>query len=206
MLANSSAFGFGITAQSANTKIPLSPYWGVCVNIRNAPETHFMPGAVLIICKAGRNTLPVVFSAPAISPSASPALIIKQAKNKGSSTRTAAFSGVIPFFWRSWKSKSAYAAFFSWFFGSTRVASPMWFNPKPAANSLISAGFPIKIMSATPSASNRSAALRVLSSVPSGRTIRCLSALARAIMSCIKSIAEDILYYLIIVLVIRLQN
>ncbi|EJX01490.1 hypothetical protein EVA_10403 [gut metagenome] len=43
-----------------------------------APLTQVMPGAVLIICKAGRSTSPVVLRAPANWPSASPLLMIMQ--------------------------------------------------------------------------------------------------------------------------------
>ena len=72
------ASGTGVTATSPITRIPFLPYSGACVSNNIAPETQVMPGAVLIICKAGRSTSPVVLRAPANWPSASPFLIIRQ--------------------------------------------------------------------------------------------------------------------------------
>ena len=69
-----------VTAQSAKTMMPFSPYCLLGINMMNAPDTTLMPGAVLMICRAGRSTFPVVFWAPAISPSASPLLIMRQAR------------------------------------------------------------------------------------------------------------------------------
>ena len=47
--ASSEAVGLGNTAQSAKTINPSSPYERSGTNMRNAPETTFTPGAVLII-------------------------------------------------------------------------------------------------------------------------------------------------------------
>ena len=59
---------------------------------------------------------------------------------------------------------------------------------KFSAREPISAGLPIRIMSATSSASTMSAALNVRSSVASGSTMRCLLLLARSMICCTKSI------------------
>ncbi|MPN62890.1 hypothetical protein SDC9_210643 [bioreactor metagenome] len=47
--ASSFAVGFGLTAQSAKTSSPFSPYCGMEVNIKNAPETTEIPGFVFTI-------------------------------------------------------------------------------------------------------------------------------------------------------------
>ena len=78
--ASSSAVGLGSTAQSAQTIKPFSPYSGLLVSNKKAPETTEIPGKVFTICRAGRKTSPVAFLAPATSPSASPLLIIKVAR------------------------------------------------------------------------------------------------------------------------------
>ena len=70
--ASSSAEGSGITAQSPKISTPLSPYCLSGTSIMKAPLTTLIPGAVLMICKAGRSTLPVELIAPATMPSASP--------------------------------------------------------------------------------------------------------------------------------------
>ena len=111
--ANSSAVGLGSTAQSAHTIRPFSPYSGLLVNNKNAPDTTDIPGKVFTICNAGRNTSPVAFFAPATSPSASPLLIIKVARYSGSRTSFKACSFVIPLLLRSSTKRSAYASFFS---------------------------------------------------------------------------------------------
>ena len=72
------ASGMGVTATSPMTSTPFSPYSGFCVIISMAPLTQVMPGAHLIICRAGRSVSPVVDNAPLICPSAPSVLIIIQ--------------------------------------------------------------------------------------------------------------------------------
>ena len=55
MQANSCEVGFWFNAQSANNKIPSSPYCGVFVTMIKKEETNSVPGAVFKICSAGRN-------------------------------------------------------------------------------------------------------------------------------------------------------
>ena len=78
--ASSLLSGLGVTAQSAKMKKPFSPYSLSGEKMRNAPLTTLSPGRVLMSCSAGRSTLPVVLCAPATSPSASPDLIMRQAR------------------------------------------------------------------------------------------------------------------------------
>ena len=106
------ASGFGFTAQSAKSRNPFSPRCLAGVNIRNAPLTMEQPGLVLRIWKAGRMVSAVVPRAPASSPSASPALIIRQPRYKGSCAFFAASSSVMPFALRSSKRRFAYSGIF----------------------------------------------------------------------------------------------
>ena len=76
MAASSSAVGLGITAQSPKIITPSSPHLGSGSSMMKQLDTTLMPGAVLMICSAGRRTLPVELMAPATMPSASPALSI----------------------------------------------------------------------------------------------------------------------------------
>ena len=76
------------------------------------------------------------------------------------------------------------------------VALPMFPNPHFAASSLISAGLPSKIRSATSSVKIILAAFNVRSSVPSGRTIRWRFAFARTTIWLIK-LSIDILNIII---------
>ena len=78
--ANWPASGMGVTATSPMTSTPSSPYSGACVTISMAPLTQVIPGAHLIICRAGRRVSPVVERAPLIWPSASPLLMIRHPK------------------------------------------------------------------------------------------------------------------------------
>ena len=105
--ANSSAVGFGLTAQSANNRNPSSPRCLAGVNIRKAPDTILQPGLVFNIWKAGRIVSAVVPRAPANSPSASPALIIRQPRYSGSCAFFFASSSVMPLALRSSYSKLA---------------------------------------------------------------------------------------------------
>ena len=59
MFASSSAFGHGFTTQSAKTSSPFSPNFVNGLSSRKAEETSFIPGAVLMICSAGRSMSPV---------------------------------------------------------------------------------------------------------------------------------------------------
>ena len=107
------ASGTGVTATSANTSTPFSPYSGLSVIISMAPDTHEMPGAVLMICSAGRRVSPVVESAPEICPSAPSDLIMRQPRYSGFFTISRAFSIVMPFFSRSFVSSAAISSDFS---------------------------------------------------------------------------------------------
>ena len=78
--ASWAASGIGVTATSPMTSTPSSPYCGVWVMRSMAPLTHEMPGAHLMIWRAGRRVSPVVERAPEICPSASPLLIMRQPK------------------------------------------------------------------------------------------------------------------------------
>ena len=72
------ASGIGVTATSPTTSTPSSPY---CFSFEMSsipPLTQVMPGAHLIICRAGRRVSPVVERAPLICPSAPSVLIIMQ--------------------------------------------------------------------------------------------------------------------------------
>ena len=153
-----------------------------------APLTHDMPGAHLIICRAGRNVSPVVLSAPLICPSAPSVLIIIHPRYRGFFTNSRAFSIVIPFFLRSSASKVAYSSALGLFSGSIRVALSILVNPHSLANLCTSSGLPMRIRSATSSARTLSAALNVRSSVASGSTMRCLLLLARSMIFWTKSI------------------
>ena len=121
--ANCLESGFGFTAQSAKSRKPFSPSCLAGVNIRNAPLTIEHPGRVFRIWKAGRIVSAVVPRAPANSPSASPALIIKQPRYKGSCAFFFASSSVMPFALRNSKSRFAYSGIFGSFNGSTILAS-----------------------------------------------------------------------------------
>ena len=66
MSASWAGSGFGVTAQSANSSTRSARL------IRKAPETVFMPGSVLMTCRAGRMVLAVVWLAPDTRPSAPP--------------------------------------------------------------------------------------------------------------------------------------
>ena len=143
--ANCFASGFGFTAQSANSRKPFSPNCLAGVNIRKAPLTIEQPGLVFSIWKAGRIVSAVVPRAPANSPSASPALIIRQPKYSGSWAFLAASSSVMPFALRSSKSKFAYSGIFGSWMGSTILASLIYSYPFSAAMPLIFSGSPIRI-------------------------------------------------------------
>src|SRR5690606_7589728 len=97
--ASCKASGSGFTAQSANIIMPLSPNSLSLRIIIKAPETTLMPGRVFTIWNAGRSTSPVAFSAPETSPSASPFLIIRGPRYRGSLTSLAACSIVRPLFY-----------------------------------------------------------------------------------------------------------
>ena len=131
--------------------MPFFPYSGACVSNSIAPETVVMPGVVLMIWSAGRNTSPVVLRAPANCPSASLFLMIRHPKYKGLRTNLRASSIVIPFFLRNSHKSCAYSSIFGWFSGSMMVALLIFPNPHLAAASSISFGFPIRIRSATSS-------------------------------------------------------
>ena len=180
--ANCFASGFGFTAQSAKSRKPFSPKCLAGVNIRNAPLTIEQPGLVFRIWKAGRIVSAVVPRAPASSPSASPALIIKQPKYKGSCAFLAASSSVIPLALRSSKSRFAYSGIFGSWIGSTIFASLIYSYPFSAAMLLIFSGSPIKISCAILSFNKMLAASNVRGSSPSGNTMRCGFAFARAII------------------------
>ena len=124
--ANCLASGFGLTAQSANSRNPFSPRCLAGVNIRNAPLTIEQPGLVFRIWNAGRMVSAVVPRAPANSPSASPALIIKQPRYNGSCAFFFASSSVMPLALRSSNSKFAYSGIFGSLIGSTIFASLMY--------------------------------------------------------------------------------
>ena len=124
--ANCFASGLGFTAQSAKSRKPFSPNCLAGVNIRNAPLTIEQPGLVFRIWKAGRIVSAVVPRAPANSPSASPALIIRQPKYSGSCAFLAASSSVIPLALRSSNSRFAYSGIFGSWIGSTIFASLMY--------------------------------------------------------------------------------
>ena len=59
-----SASGLRLMAQSENTAT-----WSL-KHMRNAPETSFWPGLVLMTCRAGRTVLAVEFTEPETRPSA----------------------------------------------------------------------------------------------------------------------------------------
>ena len=63
--ANWLASGMGVTATSPITSTPFCPHSGAWVSSSIAPLTQVMPGEVLMICRAGRSTSPVVLRAPA---------------------------------------------------------------------------------------------------------------------------------------------
>ena len=111
--ANCFASGFGFTAQSANSRKPFSPRCLAGVNIRNAPLTIEQPGLVLRIWNAGRIVSAVVPRAPANSPSASPALIIRQPRYSGSCAFFAASSSVMPLLLRNSYNRLAYSPIFA---------------------------------------------------------------------------------------------
>ena len=186
--ANWLASGIGVTATSPTTRTPFSPYSGFLVISSMAPLTQVIPGAVLIICRAGRRVSPVVLNAPDICPSASPVLMIIHPRYSGFFTNSRACSMVIPFFLRSSASRAAYSSLLGLFSGSIRVALSIFFNPSLSARACTSSGLPIRMMSAMSSLSTMSAAVNVRSSVASGSTIRCLLLLARSIICCTKSI------------------
>ena len=147
-----------------------------------APLTQVMPGAVLMICRAGRSVSPVVERAPEICPSASPVLIIIQPRYSGFFTSSRACSIVIPFFLRNSASNWAYSSLLSQFSGSMSVALPIWVSPFSAASACTFSGLPMRMISAISSANTRSAAVNVRSSSASGSTMRCLLLLARSMI------------------------
>ena len=153
-----------------------------------APLTHEMPGAHLIICRAGRSVSPVVLSAPEIWPSAPLVLIIIQPRYRLFFTSSRACSIVMPLFLRSSASRAAYSSLLGLSDGFTIVALSIFSKPHSLASLWMLAGLPMRMMSAMSSANTLSAALRVRSSSASGSTMRCLSALARATICCNKSI------------------
>ena len=153
-----------------------------------APLTTLTPGAHFIICNAGRSVSPVVERAPEICPSAPSVFIIIQPKYRLFFTNSRALSIVIPLFLRSSVRSSAYSSLRGLFSGSTIVALSICFNPHSPANLLMLSGLPMSIISAMPSANTLSAARSVLSSSASGSTMRCLFALARAMIWLSKSI------------------
>ena len=167
------ASGFGLTAQSANSRKPFSPSCLAGVNMRNAPLTIEQPGLVFSIWKAGRMVSAVVPRAPANSPSASPALIIRQPRYNGSCAFFFASSSVIPLALRNSNSKLAYSGIFASFSGSIILASPICSNPFSAAMALILSGLPISMRCAILSRNRMLAASSVRGSSPSGKTMRC---------------------------------
>ena len=182
------ASGCGVTATSATKRTPSSPYSFAFVMSIMAPLTQLIPGVVLIICNAGRNTLPVVFWAPATCPSASPFLMMRQPRYNGLQTSFCASSIVMPFALRNSKSSVAYFSASGLLHGSMIVAFSMFARPCCCASERISSLLPRRIISAMPSATALSAAFNVRSSVPSGRTMRCLFCWARSIKFLITSI------------------
>ncbi len=78
--ASWTAFGSGITAQSAKTMTPSSPQPGSGWTMTNADDTVLRPGAGPMQCNAARTVSPVVRTAPPIEPSAIPAPTSSEAK------------------------------------------------------------------------------------------------------------------------------
>ena len=73
---SSSAVGSMFRPQSANRRVPSSPYSALSVHMMKKADTSFVPGAVFRICSAGRSVLAVEWQAPETRPSASPILTI----------------------------------------------------------------------------------------------------------------------------------
>ena len=179
--ASWSASGTGVTAVSPITSTPSSPNWCIFVSIIIPPDTQVIPGAVFIICNAGRSTLLVVLRAPASCPSASPAFIITQPRYRGSFTSSRACSMVIPLFLRISARSCAYSSALGLLSGSIMVAFSMLLSPMSFASESISSRLPNRIMFAILSERARFAARRVRRSVPSGKTMRWRSCFAALI-------------------------
>ena len=184
--ANCSAFGSGITAQSANKIRPLSPNLPSAVSIINADETVFIPGAVLITWIAALKTSEVGEFEPATNPSASPSLTIIQPKNLGSVSISFLASSLERFLlFLSSTNSSTYLSRFVHFEGSIIVA-PEIFAPYFEASAFIVSSFPIRIIFAVLSFKTISVAFKTLSSSDSGRTIVLKFCLAFSLILSIK--------------------
>jgi len=95
MSASCSAVGSGLTAQSAKTTT-----WSGR-HMKKHEDARAMPGAHLMICRAGLMVCAVVCTAPETRPSALPSLTIKVPGMMVSARASRACSGVRPFFLRN---------------------------------------------------------------------------------------------------------
>ncbi len=172
-------------AQSAKSICPLDPNSQLGTIIIKALDTTPIPGAVLTIWNAGRNTSPVAVTAPATIPSTSLFFTIKVPYHIGFFTNSLAFSIVIPLFLRTSYNKVAYSSAFGDNSGSI-ISTPESSNSFDAFLRLST--FPNNTTLAIFSFVMISAALTTLSSLPSGRTIVLGDVVARSLIFLIKSI------------------
>ena len=153
------------------------------MHIKKNPDTSFTPGAVFKICNAGRSVSAVAWHAPATIPSASFAFTIITPNVNGSLNKMSlAFSKVIPLFLRVSYNKFTYSSSLSQCRGFT-ILTPSRSISSHVAPSIIFSGSPIIIILAIPSWIICDAAISVLLSVVSGKTMVLRSILALSLIT-----------------------
>ena len=166
-----SGVGFGRTAQSAK------PHRRSSMTIRNREDTVEAPGLVLMIWKDGLMVCAVVWAAPDTMPSARPLWIIIVAKYEMSFMVSRASSMEMPFDLRSSANSAAKSSRCSEVAGSSRRAFDRS-RLSTRARSRMNSGSPRMVSSQMSEDSSSSAAMRMRSSSPSGRTMWRLCSLA----------------------------